>query len=130
MSALANKRILLVEDEALIALMLEEMLGELGVEVVASVGNLPDALDAAAAVVCDAAVLDVNLGGTPVFPAAERLGRRGIPIVFATGYGRAALEAGHPGQVIEKPYTREKLENALIAALDAGPGEGGPRAPA
>lgn len=117
MRVLDGKRILLAEDEALIALMVEEMLVELGADIVARVGTIADALAVAATVTCDAAVLDINLRGAAVFPAAALLDRRGIPIVFATGYGRGALGAGYTGPVIEKPYTCHKLARALATAL-------------
>ena len=117
MNALAGKRILLVEDEAMIAVMVEQMLGELGAEVVGVASNLDQALALCATVVCDAAVLDVNLGGAAVFPAAEVLARRGIPVVFATGYGHGVIGPQHLCHVIEKPYTRDRLARALAAAL-------------
>ena len=117
MTTLAGKRILLVEDEALIAVMVEEMLCECGAEVVAAASTLDEALVVCASAACDAAVLDVNLGGAVVFPAADVLARRGIPVVFATGYGRSAIGPEHRGQVIEKPYTCDKLVRALKAAL-------------
>jgi CheY-like chemotaxis protein len=117
MSALTGKRIVLVEDEALIAVMVEQMLSEIGAEVVAAASTLDEALMLSASVACDAAVLDVNLGGALVFPAAEVLARRGIPVVFATGYGGGAIGPERRGQVIEKPYTRDKLARALKAAL-------------
>ena len=116
MSPLAGKRILLVEDEALVAVMVEQMLTELGAEVVAAAANLEQALAACATVACDAAVLDVNLGGAAVFPAADVLARRCTRGV-ATGYGRGAIGPAHGAQVIEKPYTRDKLARALAAAL-------------
>jgi CheY-like chemotaxis protein len=117
MTTLAGKRILLVEDEALIAVMVEQMLSEIGAEVVAAAATLDEALMLCGSAACDAAVLDVNLGGAVVFPAAEVLARRGIPVVFATGYGGSAIGPQHRGEVIEKPYTREKLARALKAAL-------------
>lgn len=119
MSALAGKRILIVEDEALIAMMVEDMLAALGAAVVAAAATLEQALAACESVACDAAVLDVNLGGVQVFPAADVLGRRGIPIVFATGYGRGAVGPERCAPVIEKPYTADKLERALMTALEA-----------
>lgn len=117
MTTLAGKRILLVEDEVLIAVMVEQMLGECGVEVVAAATTLDEALALCASAACDAAVLDVNLGGALVFPAADVLARRGIPVVFATGYGRSAIGPQHRAAVIEKPYTRDKLVCALMTAL-------------
>jgi CheY-like chemotaxis protein len=120
MSVLAGKRILLVEDEALIAVTVEQMLGDSGAEVVGTAATLDEALALCAGAACDAAVLDVNLGGALVFPAADVLARRGIPVVFATGYGGSAIGPQHRGEVIEKPYTRDKLVRALVAALLSG----------
>lgn len=117
MSPLAGKRILLVEDEALIAVMLEDMIVELGAEIAGSAGRIEVALELARSAACDAAVLDVNVGGALVFPVAEVLQARGIPIVFATGYGSGAVPPAHVAPVVEKPYTREKLERALADAL-------------
>jgi CheY-like chemotaxis protein len=116
-SALRGKRILVVEDEALIAVMLEDMLADLGAVLAGSAGQIDEAIVLARSTDCDAAVLDVNINGALVFPAADLLKARGIPIVFATGYGSAAVPATHRAPVIEKPYTRDKLERALADAL-------------
>jgi hypothetical protein len=62
-------------------------------------------------------VLDVNIGGTRVDPAAEAIAARGIPVVFATGYGRNGVTKSAPGRVVERPYDSADLEQALARAL-------------
>ncbi|MGE0595850.1 MAG: response regulator [Hyphomonadaceae bacterium] len=117
---LAGKRILVVEDELLIALLLEELLGELGCVLAASAPNMDDAARLADAGGFDAAILDVNVGGKQVYPLAETLAARNLPIVFATGYGAGGLPqrwSGHP--VAAKPYELSDLKAALEAALAA-----------
>jgi len=116
-SLLRGKRILVVEDEALIAVMLEDMLADLGAVLAGSAGRIEQAIALARSTECDAAVLDVNINGALIFPAADILISRRIPIVFATGYGSGAVPPAHGAPVIEKPYTRDKLERALADAL-------------
>jgi CheY-like chemotaxis protein len=99
-------RVLLVEDEALISMMMEDLLTELGCEVVASFGALQPALDwlEAQAIPPDGAVLDINLGGGEmVFPLASRLQALGVPFVFATGYGRPGDEGFAFVPLLQKP---------------------------
>jgi CheY-like chemotaxis protein len=85
--AIPAKRILVVEDELMIRMLLEDMLGELGYTVTAEAGRLEEALQAAKTADFDIAILDVNLDGEPVSPVADALVARGTPFVFATGYG-------------------------------------------
>ena len=84
-------KVLVVEDESLVALDIENMLEEMGCKVVASVPRLLGALDLASRLDFDLAVLDINLAGEVVYPLAFRLAARGIPFVFSTGYSTAAL---------------------------------------
>jgi CheY-like chemotaxis protein len=108
-------RILVVEDEALIAFMLEDMLADLGHEVVATAARLPQALEMAEARAFDVAILDVNLDGVKTFPVADVLLRRGIPFAFATGYGREGLDARHrDAAVIRKPFAVAELERTIV----------------
>src|SRR5215831_6583708 len=90
-SAMPAKRILVVEDELMIRMLLEDMLGELGYTVTAEAGRLEEALQAAKTADFDIAILDVNLDGEPVSPVADALVARGTPFVFATGYGERGL---------------------------------------
>ena len=109
---------LIVEDEAGVALLLEDMLTELGCEVVASIARLERACEAAAAVDCDFAILDVNIGGSPVFPVAEILEARAIPFVFSTGYGAAGVaEPFQNRPILSKPFPIEHLKDAIGRAL-------------
>jgi CheY-like chemotaxis protein len=119
MTALAGKRVLIVEDEALVASLLEEMLLDLGATVVGPASTLPQAWELAREAVFDGAVLDVNIGGTRVDPLADALRRCRVPFVLATGYGAAAAQLSSQEPVIEKPYTAEALAGALEAAFNA-----------
>jgi CheY-like chemotaxis protein len=117
-----SPRVLVVEDEALLALELETGLRELGCEVVGPARNLAEALRLAASEPrLAAAVLDVNLGGGElVFPVADALAARGVPYLLATGYGSAGpLEGRDAGAVavLRKPYQRAALAAALARAL-------------
>jgi CheY-like chemotaxis protein len=107
-------RLFVVEDEALVAMLLEDTLAELGCIVVDLAASVQDALGRLIDTVADGAVLDVNIGGEKVFPVADALAERGIPFVFATGYGRAGLDHRYPAAtVLTKPYSPEELANAL-----------------
>ena len=111
---LAGRRMLVVEDEPLIAMLLEDMLGDLDITIAGIAESVPAALDMVEAEGLDAAILDMNLRGRSVEPVAERLAERGIPFVFASGYGADALTDKHAGApVLPKPFRREALEEAL-----------------
>ncbi|MDQ7912344.1 response regulator [Pseudomonas sp. 102515] len=111
-------RVLVVEDEGAIAMLIEEMLEDLGCIVVASVAQLAKATDIARSIEVDLAMLDVNLAGQLVFPVAEILRDRNIPFLFSTGYGASGLSsefAQHP--VLHKPFSQKDLEAKITAAL-------------
>jgi CheY-like chemotaxis protein len=117
---LEGRRVLLVEDETLVAMLLEDMLGDLGAEVVASASRVDRALQVIGerSGEFDLAVIDVNLGGEQAFPVASALAERGVPFVFSTGYGNAGLP--HPWRdrpTLSKPFTEEHVRAALAAAL-------------
>lgn len=114
---LDGKRILVVEDEPLIAMMVEDMLAELGAQVIGPAGSLAEALLLAEEQI-DAALLDVNLEGERVYPVAERLTVRGVPFVFATGYGATGNDWQGRAPTIEKPYRRTDLQAAFGKALN------------
>ena len=123
--SLAGRRILVVEDEMLIASLIEELLENFGCEVVACVARPAQALKAIEGVDIDAALLDLNLGGQDGSAVAVRLDERGIPFVFATGYGGEAVEgrfAGHP--VLTKPFSPAQLYDALRSVLGLAEGGG------
>jgi CheY-like chemotaxis protein len=121
MSALAGKRILLVEDEFIVAAMAEDMLTELGATVIGPASSIAAGLRLAAIDSIDAAVLDVNMDGERIDPVANLLSARRIPIVFATGYGNDVLGRDRAALVLDKPYTQEQLADALARALRVPP---------
>jgi CheY-like chemotaxis protein len=111
-------RVLVVEDEMLVAMNIEDMLLDLGHEVAGLASRLAPALALAQEASFDIAMLDVNLAGEASFPVADLLTERGIPFLFATGYGRQGLEAryqGHP--VLQKPFRALDLGVALADAM-------------
>ncbi len=119
---LTGRRILVVEDEALIAMLLEDLLGDLGCKVVGPAANVTQALELAARERPDAAVLDVNLGKETVFPVADALQRAGVPFVFITGYGPAGLTGAHSGHAtIRKPIDTVTFGSELAAGLSGPP---------
>jgi DNA-binding response OmpR family regulator len=114
----APARILVVEDESLIRMLLEDMLADLGYEVSATAATVEAARQLAASATFDAAILDVNLEGEEVFPVAEILASRNLPFVFASGYGHAALpEPFRDRPALQKPFQGAQLEAALKALL-------------
>lgn len=117
MASLSGKRVLVLEDEALIAAMVEDMLTDLGVAVVGPAATIERALSLANNEDLDAALLDVNIRSARAYPVAAVLNARGIPVVFATGYGKSGVEPSNPATILEKPYTQEKLADALRHAL-------------
>jgi CheY-like chemotaxis protein len=116
---LTGLKVFAVEDESLVAMQLEDMLYDFGCEVVGLAMRFSKALEMAANLPrIDFAVLDVNIGGDKVYPVAERLRQRNVPIVFATGYGRAGVDpAWHDCQIVQKPYTARELESHIAAAI-------------
>lgn len=117
---LQGTRILLVEDEALIAMTAEDALTEAGAAVSLAM-RLPLALTLARPGTFDLAILDVNLGHSTSFPIAEILAARGIPFMFATGYGAAGLASEFAGRpVLPKPYAPEDLVAAAAKLIGRG----------
>jgi CheY-like chemotaxis protein len=107
-------RVLVVEDETILAVTIEETLLDLGCIVVGPVGKLEAALQVAAVERLDAAILDISIRGGLVFPVAETLRARGIPFVFASGYGDWALPDPFATQPrLTKPFTLRELEAAV-----------------
>jgi CheY-like chemotaxis protein len=108
-------KVMVVEDEAMIAMIIEDYLADLGCEVVGPFAAVTPALTylSTAAADVDAALLDVNLGGERVFPVAEALRARGTPFVFATGYGVVEDERYGDIPVLPKPLEPEHLAEAV-----------------
>jgi DNA-binding response OmpR family regulator len=119
MSVLHDKRVLLVEDEAVIAFAVEDALLELGCKVVGPAFCLEDAVALASAEPIDAAILDVNLNEQRSYAVADELRRRGIPFLFATGYSESGLEWNRSEvDVLPKPYRKDQVAAALCRLLD------------
>ncbi|PZU61890.1 MAG: response regulator [Brevundimonas sp.] len=116
---LTGRRVLIVEDESLVAMLLETILEDMGCTPVGPAANI----DEGVAIVrdeadLDAALLDVNVAGRQVFPVAEALKARGVPFVFSTGYGEGGLPdewRGNP--TIQKPFTETAVRDALMKAM-------------
>jgi CheY-like chemotaxis protein len=109
-------RVLVVEDESLIAMLIEDALDRLGCTLVGVASNLTEALGKAASLDFDVAILDVNLNGAPVFPLAEVLAARGVPFVFSTGYGASGVPAAFAAApVLAKPFAEADVASALAA---------------
>ena len=113
----APLRVLVVEDEYLIRMLLEDMLNELGYAPAAAAGNLAEACDLANKGDFHAAILDVNLDGEEIYPVADILARRGTPFVFVTGYGETSLAQNYRDRpALQKPFQSEQL-GAVLATL-------------
>jgi DNA-binding response OmpR family regulator len=108
------RRVLIVEDEFLVAMLLEDLLSEMGHRVVACVAQVDEATKLADEADIDFAILDINLGGVKSFPVAEILRRRRIPFMFATGYGTDGLAREYHNELtVRKPYEPRELERAI-----------------
>jgi CheY-like chemotaxis protein len=119
-NALQGRRVLVIEDESLVAMLLETILEDMGCAVVGPESNIDDGLRAATnEASLDAALLDVNVAGREVFPVAEALRARGVPFVFSTGYGEAGLPEHWRGNpTIQKPLTEGAIHDALMKAMN------------
>jgi len=115
-----NARLLIVEDEYLIRLLLEDMLVELGCSIAAVASNLDEGKQAAQTTEIDLAILDVNIDGQQVFPIADVLRKRGLPFIFITGYGARGLpEAYRNTPTLQKPFQMQDLKATLARVLPA-----------
>jgi CheY-like chemotaxis protein len=116
-NALAGLRVLLVEDEGPVAMLVEAMLDDLGCTVVLSAASVREALELVRRGGFDVALLDVNLAGEKVFPVADELRRLGVPFAFASGYGADGLRPDLKDvPIIQKPFQLGDLEAALRAS--------------
>ena len=120
-SGLVGRRILVVEDEVMVAWALEDMLAHLGCAVVGPVARVNQALAMIEAEDVDAAVLDVNLDGEKSYRVADALTARGVPFVFSTGYNKNRLQTDYLAfPMLQKPFARSKLGDALMKLLTPG----------
>lgn len=115
---LSGRRVLLVEDEALVAMLMETILEDMGCVPVGPAATVEDGLAMATGEAIDAALLDVNVAGRQVFPIAEALKVRGVPFVFSTGYGEGGLPDEWRGHAtVQKPFTESAIRDALMTAM-------------
>ena len=120
--SLAGMRLLVVEDELLVSMLVEEILGELGATVAGPYGRLADGLAAAKAERFDGAILDLNLAGEHADPLADLLLARGVPFVFITGYQRDSLDRRYANvPILQKPIDAAALESVLLTLLGNEP---------
>jgi DNA-binding response OmpR family regulator len=116
---LQGLRVLVVEDEALVAMLIEQYLIEFGCVVACSVRSISNGLESLGESRVGAAVLDVNVGGESVSPIAQALEEREIPFIFASGYGARGVDPRWTNRpVLEKPFAAQELRAALLASLN------------
>jgi CheY-like chemotaxis protein len=120
-NSIQGMRVFIVEDEALLALLLEDMLTELGCIMVASAQTIAEALSQVTETSeFDAAILDVHIGGEMIFPVADILVERRVPFIFSSGFSPATLAERYPGTVLlAKPYPAEALAARLAGIRHA-----------
>ena len=118
--ALEGVRVLIVEDEYLVAVLIEKILESAGCIVIGPIPRLSEALDAARHDNCDAAVLDVNLAGERINPVADALSERNVPFLFVTGYGASALPSEYAERPrLCKPFRMAELLGALASVVNS-----------
>ena len=118
--ALQGVKVLVVEDEYLVATLMEDMLESAGCVVAGPIPRLAQALDAASSEACDVAVLDVNLAGERVYPVADILAQRNVPFVFVTGYGVLPGEYANRPRLC-KPFKMADLLDTLSDIVKTAP---------
>lgn len=110
--------VIIVEDEALIRMMLVEMVETLGYKVIGEAGRIEEGRSLAETQQYDLAILDINLQGCNVQPVAEAVRSRGLPLLFLSGYGSKGAPVGFKGApILEKPCTPDKLKRVIDAVL-------------
>lgn len=117
---LHGKKVLIVEDEALIAMLFEDILEDTACEIVGPAMNIRQAMELARAAEIDVAVLDVNLNGESSFPVAALLQSRGVPLVFSSGYGSQGLPPEWQDRpTLPKPFTSDEVVDTLARLVTA-----------
>ena len=107
-------RILIVEDEMLVAMLIEDVIIDLGHEVAGPAMRLETALEMADTENLDFAILDINLAEKHSFPVADRLSERDIPFIFASGYGASGLnERYREARIVQKPFAADQIASTL-----------------
>lgn len=118
----AGLRVLVVEDEVAIAMLVEDMLLDLGALVVGPAGRLAEGKALAESEEVDVAILDVNVAGESVYPIVDILARRGVRFIFSTGYGAAGIDPSWRDRpILPKPFSQAELEAALGRAVKGPP---------
>jgi CheY-like chemotaxis protein len=113
--------ILIVEDEMIVAMVLEDMLAELGCDVLKA-ARVAKAIHLICTSAIDGAILDVNVAGDEVYPVAHELQERGIPFIFSSGYGAGGLPTEYRDRpTLSKPFLREELAPILVSAIQKSP---------
>jgi CheY-like chemotaxis protein len=116
----SGRRILVVEDEFLIRMLLEDMLTDLGYELAGVAGRVEEAAELAKTKDFDLAILDVNLDGHDVYPVADLITQRGLPFMFVTGYGGRGMPAPYRDRpTLQKPFQLDELRRMLAQLLPA-----------
>jgi CheY-like chemotaxis protein len=118
MRELSNRKVLVVEDEMMIAMLIEDMLDEFGCKLVGPATNVPRALELIGKEQVEVAVLDLNLDGKDTYAIADALRQKNVPFIFATGYGSTGMRPEYGDRpVLQKPFQAKDLETALAEAL-------------
>jgi CheY-like chemotaxis protein len=116
-----SRRVLIVEDEGMVAMLLEDMLADLGHQVVARAVTVQEATNFIGTVDIDFAILDVNLNGERTYSLAETLTARGIPFAFSTGYANDGIEPRwRSAPALQKPFQLEELDRVIDHAISLG----------
>ncbi len=119
---LSGRRVLIVEDEMLVLMNIEDMLGDMGCASVSAAATVSQALALIDAQAFDAAILDVNLDGVNSYRVADALAARGVPFLFSTGYsGQSLNDAYRDRPMLGKPYRDAELAEALTRVLPLAP---------
>lgn len=114
---LADRRVLVVEDEMLVLMFMEDMLADLGCRSVSAAATVDQALTLVKTNSFDVAMLDMNLGGVRSYPVADALAARGVPFAFATGYGGHTLDGYGERPMLKKPFQFGDLVQTLTGLL-------------
>ncbi len=121
-TALAGKRVLVCEDELLVSMLIEDLLKERGCIIVGPFATVSSARDAAREAEIDIAVLDVNLRGSTIYPVAEILAQRDVPLLILSGYGKEAVPPDRPKwRACSKPFNTAELVSILCELLAPQP---------
>jgi CheY-like chemotaxis protein len=115
---LTGRRVLIVEDESMVSMIIEDALVDFGCVIVASASRFDDAADKAQSLSFDVAILDINLHGRQTLPIAEALAERGVAFLFVTGYAAATIpERLRKAPILQKPFRLDDLARTLRAAM-------------